>query len=118
MEKVIAAELAPSALEHMTLTLQAAMQTLSSLGDDILATKPQSLDIMPAKSEPSCSFSTYASVSGGYMLAWRLAVIRQSPATKMETRRWIILRLRDIGSNTGVLVSLRIVKHLEKIDRR
>lgn len=69
LKKVIAAELAPSVLQPMMLAFQAAMQTLSSLGDDMLATIPQGLDIMSTKSEPCRNSSPYGSVSGGYMLA-------------------------------------------------
>ncbi|KAJ5316486.1 hypothetical protein PENANT_c019G03325 [Penicillium antarcticum] len=108
-----------TAQESLKLKLQLIMQTLSRLGDDILATIPQALEFLSSSSEhsPSVDISFRGSVSGGYILTWCLYMVGKCPATKGETRKWIIQRLQDLGQNMGISIALRLVEDIVKIDQ-
>ncbi|KAK4867607.1 hypothetical protein LT330_001117 [Penicillium expansum] len=105
--------------ESLKLKLQITKQTLSKLGDDILATIPQALGFLSSVSElcPSVDLSFQGSVSGGYILTWCLYMVGKCPATKGETRKWVIQRLQDFGWNMGISIALRLVEDIVKIDQ-
>ncbi|KAJ5289269.1 uncharacterized protein N7443_009522 [Penicillium atrosanguineum] len=110
--------LTSAVLQSLKLKLQMAMQTLPMLGDDILATIPQALECLSSASNtPSVDLSFHGSVSGGYILTWCLYMVGKCPATKPETRKWIIQRLRDFGRNMGISIALRLVDDIIKIDQ-
>lgn len=119
LEKGLATDLALPGRESMTLKLQRTIQTLSKLGDDILATIPQALEFLSLASGhcPSVDLTFHGSVSGGYILTWCLYMVGKCPVTKSETRKWIIQRLQDFGKNMGVSISLRLVEDIIKIDQ-
>ena len=104
--------------QSLKLKLRKAMQTLSMLGDDILATIPQALEFLSSASNaPSVDLSFHGSVSGGYILTWCLYMVGKCPATKAETRKCIIERLQDFGRNMGISIALRLVDDIVKIDQ-
>ncbi|RLL93201.1 hypothetical protein CFD26_100363 [Aspergillus turcosus] len=109
--------LTPAAREYLKTKLQMTMHTLSNLSDDILATIPQALEFLSSASDtPSVDLSFQGSVSGGYILTWCLYMVGKCPATKGETRKWVIQRLQDFGRNMGISVALQLVEHIVKID--
>ncbi|KAJ5781997.1 transcriptional regulator family: Fungal Specific TF [Penicillium psychrosexuale] len=104
--------------QSLKLKVQMAMQNLSMLGDDILATIPQALEFLSsASTTPSLDLPFHGSVSGGYILTWCLYMVGKCPATKAETRRWIIQRLQHFGRNMGISIALRLVDAIAKIDQ-
>jgi hypothetical protein len=119
LQKALATDLALAVRESLTLKLQKTSQTLSKLGDDILATIPQALEFLSSASDhgPSVDLSFHGSVSGGYILTWCLYMVGKCPVTKSETRKWIVQRLQDFGRNMGILISLHLVEDIIKIDQ-
>ncbi|KAJ5159785.1 transcriptional regulator family: Fungal Specific TF [Penicillium canariense] len=111
--------LTPAVRESLKLKLEMTMQTLSKLGDDILATIPQALEFLSSASGhcPSVDLSVHGSVSGGYILTWCLYMVGKCPVTKSETRKWIIQRLQDFGRNMGISIALRLAEDILKIDQ-
>ena len=85
--------------------LHETMNLLASLGDGILASFSQAMAFRPP--------GIHCNVSGGYLLAPRLAVVGQSPTTSWEARRWIIQRLHDISRNTGIPMASQIMGQLQ-----
>ncbi|KAJ5194680.1 transcriptional regulator family: Fungal Specific TF [Penicillium cinerascens] len=120
LNKILATDLTLTSAVRQSLKLkfQMAMQTLSMLGDDILATIPQALEFLSSASNtPSVDLSFHGSVSGGYILTWCLYMVGKCPATKAETRKWIIQRLQDFGRNMGISIALRLVDDIIMIDQ-
>lgn len=119
LNKVLATDLAPTAREHMELKLRETLQAQSKLGEDVLATVPQTLKFVSSTSGAQSSVypSFYGSVSGGYMLTWCLYVVGTSVATKSEARKWIIRCLQDIGRNMGISMALELVEDVIKISQ-
>lgn len=119
LNKVLATDLAPIIREHRKLKLQETLQTLSKLGDDILATVPQALGFVSSASgpRPSIDLSFHGSVSGAYILTWCLYMVGKCMVTKSETRKWVIRRLQDIGRNTGISIALQLVENIVKLDQ-
>ena len=104
--------------QSLNLKLQMAMHALSILGDDILATVPQALELpFSAFDTTSVDLSFHGSVSGGYILTWCLYMVGKCPATESETKKWIIQRLQVIGRNMGISIALRLVDDIVKIDQ-
>jgi hypothetical protein len=98
--------------------LENIMNILSNHGDDILGSVPQALELLSSESGPSAGVAAlHTSASGGYMLAWSLAMVGKSIATKRECRKWVIECLRSIGKKTGLLIALDIVEQIEKLDQ-
>lgn len=112
-------DLALAVREHMGLELQKTLQTLSNLGDNILAIVPQALEFITSAPEPcpSIGLSFQGSVSGGYLLTWALYMVGKCAATKTENRNWVIRLLQDIGRNTGISVALHLVEEIIKINQ-
>ena len=120
LKKVIESDgLASATLLHMESRLQETLQILSRLGDDILATVPQTLQFLNPASDPSPSAdpSLHDSVSGGYMLTWALSMVGKSPATSSETRAWVIQCLQDIGRRNGVSIALQAIDEIMETDQ-
>lgn len=118
LKKILVTDLTltSAARQSLKLKLQMTMQSLSMLGDDILATIPQALEFLSSASNtPSVDLSFHGSVSGGYILTWCLYMVGKCPATKAETRKWVIQRLQDFGRNMGISVALRLVDDIVKI---
>ncbi|KAF9894970.1 hypothetical protein FE257_004594 [Aspergillus nanangensis] len=115
----LAKDLAPDARRFIEVKLQETLQTLSELGDDIIATVPQAMEFVSSVSEPhpSIDLSFNGSVSGGYMLTWCLYMVGKCVVTKNQARKWIIRRLQDIGSNMGISIALQLVDDIVKIDQ-
>lgn len=119
LNKVLSADLEPTLRAQMNLKLNNTLQTLSILGNDILATVPQSLEFISSspESHPSINISLRGSVSGRYMLIWCLYMVGKCAVTKRETRKWVIRHLQDIGRNTGISIALELVDNVVKIDQ-
>ena len=111
--------LASATLHNMEPGLQETLQILSRLGDDILATVPQTLQFLNPASDPSPSAdpSLHDSVSGGYMLTWALSMVGKSPTASSETRAWVIQRLQDIGRRNGVSIALQAIDEIMEMDQ-
>jgi hypothetical protein len=121
LKKVLATELTITSVaqEALKLKLQMAMQILSTLGEDILATMPQALELLSPGSEhyPCLDLSFRGSVSGGYILTWCLYMVGKCPATRSETRRWVIQRLQEFGTKIGISIALRLVEEIVKTEQ-
>ncbi|KAJ5742463.1 transcriptional regulator family: Fungal Specific TF [Penicillium nucicola] len=106
--------------ESLKMKLRMIMHTLSTLGDDILATIPQALEFLSSASadSPSVDISFRGSVSGGYILTWCLYMVGKCPVTNAETRKWIIRRLQDFGRNMGISIALRLVQDIQDISKK
>ncbi|CAL5870791.1 uncharacterized protein PFLUO_LOCUS5031 [Penicillium psychrofluorescens] len=117
LNNALAKDLAPAARECMKLNLQETMQTLSKLGDDILATVPQALESLCITSKSGSANQSFdGNVSGGYMLTWGLYMVGKSPAATSGARQWIIRLLHDVFMNAGLSISLQIAEHIMRID--
>ncbi|KAJ5604815.1 hypothetical protein N7510_009969 [Penicillium lagena] len=114
----LATNLAPADRECIKLRLQKTMQTLSTLGDDILATVPQALESLFSASKPGSpvNLSFDGNVSGGYMLTWGLYMVGKSPAATSGARQWIIRLLQDVYMNAGLSIALQIAEHIRQIE--
>lgn len=119
LNKVLSTDLEPALRAQMNLKLKKTLQTLSMLGNDILATVPQSLEFISSapESHPSINISLRGSVSGRYMLVWSLYMVGKCAVTKNETRKWVIRHLQDIGRNTGISMALVLVDDVVKMDQ-
>jgi hypothetical protein len=119
LSKLLATDLAPAVREQMGLKLNETLQTLSILGNNILATVPQALEFVSTAPEkpPSVDLSFRGSVSGGYMLTWCLYMVGKCAVTKSETRKCIIQHLQDIGRNTGNSIALELAEDIVRIDQ-
>ncbi|KAK6364010.1 hypothetical protein LTS17_012597 [Exophiala oligosperma] len=119
LKKVLATELEPVVRTHMTQKLRESLQILSKLVDDILATIPQALGLIPPESEHDCfnASSSPASVPGGYMLIWCLYLAGKSPNIRSPARKWIIRRLQAIGETADNAMARRLVQDIIRIDQ-
>jgi hypothetical protein len=119
LNNALATDLTPATRECVKLKLKKTMQTLSNLGDDILATVPQSLKCLSSASEPASPVnpSVDGNVSGGYMLTWSLYMVGKSPAAISDARRWIIRLLQDVFMNAGLSIAQEIAEHIKQIDQ-
>ncbi|OQE03376.1 hypothetical protein PENSOL_c001G11868 [Penicillium solitum] len=123
LSKALTAGLPPARRKQIATTLEATCQTLKTLGDDILATVPQSLGAVLSSTEPPTSAdlssdpSANASASGGHLLMWCLYTVGKSPVTRGRTRKWIMKRLRDIGQKSGLPIALQFVNDIDEIDK-
>lgn len=123
LSKALTAGLPPARQKQIATTLEATCQTLKNLGDDILATVPQSLGAVLSLTEPptsadlSSGLSANASASGGHLLMWCLYTVGKSPVTRGPTRKWIMKRLRDIGQKSGLPIALQFVNDIDEIDK-
>lgn len=111
LNKVLAADVAQSLREHLRLRVEGTFKALEELGNDLLATVPQSLDFISSTAKPM-----QGNVPGGYLLIWGLYMVGQCVVTKSETRRWVMRRLEDIGRTTGMSVTTRLIQDIKKID--
>ncbi|OJJ42474.1 hypothetical protein ASPZODRAFT_137280 [Penicilliopsis zonata CBS 506.65] len=110
---------------QMQCRVEETVQTLSALGDDILATVPQALGFVSAASgavvsrqhHASIDHKSHASVSGGYMLTWCLYTVGKAPVIKSQTRWWIIRRLEDIGKIMGIALALDLAEDVVRIEK-
>ncbi|KAF3401245.1 hypothetical protein DPV78_005290 [Talaromyces pinophilus] len=118
--KLLATDLEAAVREHTKVKLHGTMNTLSKLGDDILAIVPQAMELVCSSPEPGppIGLSVQGSVSGGYLMIWGLFMIGKSAATKRETRKFVIRLLQDIGRNTGMSVALQVVQAAIEIDKK
>lgn len=119
LTKALITALPPDCRTQIEMTLQETFQILMTLGDDILATVPQSLGFVSSETEPhtSTDSSANASVSGGHMIVWCLYTVGKSPVTRSWTRKWIMRRLQDIGQNAGIPMALQFVDDIDEIDK-
>jgi hypothetical protein len=120
LAKALTTALPPARRTQIEMTLQETSQILTMLGDDILATVPQTLGFVSSATEPHTptDSSANASASGGNMLIWCLYTVGKSPVTKSWTRKWIMRRLQDIGQNGGIPMALQFVDDIDEIDKR
>lgn len=115
--KILSKTIPPDVRELSQLELRRSMQTLSNLGDNILAIVPQALEFISSESLNPCPSIGLASVSGGYILVWGLFMVGKSAATKSEARKWVLRLLQEIGWKTGISVALRLADVVREIDR-
>lgn len=111
LNKALAADIAPTLRDHLKLRVEGTFKALVELGDDVLATVPQSMDFVSA-----ADTQIQQSVQGGYLLIWGLYMVGQCVVTKSETRRWVMRRLEDIGRTAGMSVTAQLVQDIKKID--
>ncbi|KAJ5799268.1 uncharacterized protein N7518_001336 [Penicillium psychrosexuale] len=123
LSKALTAGLPPARQKEIATTLEETCQILKTLGDDILATVPQSLGAVLSPAEPPTSAdlssdpSANASASGGHLLMWCLYTVGKSPVTRGRTRKWVMKRLRDIAQKSSLPIALQFVNDIDEIDK-
>jgi hypothetical protein len=117
LTRILSKTIPPDLREYTKMEVRITLQTLSELGDEILAIVPQALEFISSESLDPCPSIGLTSVSGGYMLVWGLFMVGKSASTKSETRKWVIRLLQDIGRNTGISVALRLVEVVIEVDQ-
>lgn len=123
LSKALTAGLPPARQKEIATTLEKTCRILKTLGDDILATVPQSLGavLSPAESPTSADLSSdpsaNGSASGGHLLMWCLYTVGKSPVTRGRTRKWVMKRLRDIAQKSGLPIALQFVNDIDEIDK-
>ncbi|CAG8087650.1 unnamed protein product [Penicillium olsonii] len=119
LTKTLAMNIAPAMRAQVRQGLYDTLQIQSKLEKDILATVPQALGYISSTFQPNSviDFSSPASVSGSYLLTWCLYTVGQSTVVRSETRRWVIRRLQDIGSNAGLAVALQHREDIIKLEQ-
>jgi hypothetical protein len=121
LSKALSAGFPPSREKQLAATLEETCQILKMLGEDILATVPQSLGAVLSPIEPHTSLSSdpsaNTSASGGHLLLWCLYTVGKSPVTRGHTRKWVMKRLGDIGQKAGLPMALQFVKDIDEIDK-
>lgn len=123
LSKALTANPPPAHRKQIATTLEATCQILKTLGDDILATVPQSLGAVLPPTEPPTSAdlssdpSANASASGGHLLLWCLYTVGKSPVTRGRARKWVMKRLRDISQKSGLPIALQFVNDIDEIDK-
>lgn len=109
----------PAEIEDVDLRLETINATLCNHGDDILATIPQALELLSSEIDTftGSAAAFHGNISGGYMLAWSLAMVGKSPATRTGTRKWVIQCLQGIGEQANHYLALDIAEQIAKIDQ-
>jgi hypothetical protein len=106
-----------------TSLLQRTVDTTTEMRDDILASVPQMLgfiqhEVTTGASYMDCSSSADPShlvpASGAYFLVWYLYLAGSLPINTLETREWIVDRLRAIRSTTGIQKAAYLADMIEK----
>ncbi|PWY82059.1 hypothetical protein BO70DRAFT_336407 [Aspergillus heteromorphus CBS 117.55] len=119
LQKALATDLPPAIRESLSLRLQETLKIQLKLGEDILATVPQTLGLVSLEPTPQTplNFSSDANVSGGYLLIWCLYLVGRSPVTTSKSRKWIIRRLQAIGEVAGTKMALQLLADIVKMDQ-
>lgn len=118
LSKMLSRRIPDDVREQTKLDIGKTLQTLSYLGEEILAIVPQGLEFISLEEEAEpCPSIGLIKVSGGYLLVWGLYMVGKSLATNKENRRYAIRLLRDIGLTTGISVALRLVEEALEVDR-
>ncbi|KAL4906355.1 hypothetical protein BDW74DRAFT_151757 [Aspergillus multicolor] len=100
---------------RLAIKRRALLGVMAARGDDILATVPQGLGLLPpSPAVPACTpdYSGGPSVSGGYMLTWTLYAVAKSPVVSQQTRGWIIEQLEGISRSAGIAMALQLAREI------
>ncbi|CAI7636950.1 unnamed protein product [Penicillium glandicola] len=106
-----------------TSLLQRTSDTTTEMRDDILASVPQMLGFIQHEATTGASYMDCSSsadpsrlvpASGAYFVVWYLYLAGSLPINTLETREWIVDRLRAIRSTTGIQKAAYLADMIEK----